>query len=375
MVLKNEDKLTLGQVSFLMYASAAGNIIYTFTFITSVTGRAFWIATFIGVLLNIPLVFWALYLGRQLQSGTIFDLLEEGLGKIITKLLIIIYFIINVAAASCMLSMFTQTVKVYFLQNTPSFIILLFLVFMCTVFVNSGLKNFARLIQILTVLYMANYFFGFFLSFFGFFKPEYVFPVFDSSILELAKGALITAEISTESLLCLMIILGAVPQDKKKYLSAAKGLITWSVLLSFAIFIMEGDIGHELLARVAQAGITVSRIIQIQNFIRGLEILLLMTYQYFAIVKTTIFLYSCEISSQKLFNVKNGKKSSKFFLILSAASIYAVSFYVDSFNGGYFYSIDLGCYVIFPFVILILILASVCTVIKKVKSRGVNYEN
>ena len=171
------------------------------------------------------------------------------------------------------------------MKSTPSFIITLFIVFICTIFANSGIKTFARLVEILVVLFTINYFLGFFLSYFKLFKIDYVLPIFDASGLQFAKGTMITAGTVAESLLFLMIILGSVPQVQKKNLAVIKGLAIWSVILSFAILIMEGDIGHEMLSRVAEAGVTVSRVIQIENYIRGMEILLLMTYQYITIAK------------------------------------------------------------------------------------------
>jgi hypothetical protein len=223
----------------------------------------------------------------------------------------------------------------------------------------------ARLLQILSLLFTLNYFFGFFFSFFKLFKLEYVVPVLDASGMQFINGVIITAGTIAENLLFLMIIAGSIPQDKKRYLSAVKGLAMWSFILSFAIVIMEGDIGHEMLAHVAQAGITVSRVIQIGNFIRGLEILVLMTYQYLAIMKTTIVIYSCYESSLKFFN----KQKSKTLLIISAVLIFAIAMYTNSLNNGYFLSVRLGYYVILPFAVFVLILTSISVLINKYKSK------
>lgn len=362
----NEEKLTHGQVAFLTYVSAVGNIVYTFTFVTSVAGRAFWVAVLIGVLANIPFAAWVLFLGRHLQGGTIFDLLETGLGKIISKLILLIYLVINLSNAVCMLNLFTGTIRVLFLQNTPSLFIMLFLVSVCTLFANGGLKSFARLAQILAILFTANYFMGFFLSFIKLFKMEYVTPIFDTTVPQFAKGVMITLGTNAECLLFLFLMIGSVPSAQKEYVPVIKGLVTWSVVLSFAILIMEGDIGHELLSRVAQAGITVARVIQINNYIRGLEILVLMTYQYITLLKTTIFIYSSFAASKKLFNVKK----SRLPLFLSAALILFASAAVNSYNTGYYFSVFLGSYIILPFVVLVLILASTGVIIKKITKGG-----
>lgn len=362
--MENEGKLTHGQTAFLFFGGASGNIIYTFTWVTKVAGRPFWIATLIGVLLNIPFAVWMLYLGSYKQDATIFDILQEGFGRFVCGIIILLYLVINIASAVCMLNMFTGTVKIYFLLGTPSFIIMLLIVFLCALFVNSGIQTFAKLIEILVLFLMSNYFLGFGLSFTGLFNIKNIIPIFDTSVSGFSEGVLITAGSDMECLLFLMATVNLTPQTKKQYLSIAKGLFMWAVCLSFAIFIMEGDIGQEMLSRVAQAGITVSRIIQIGEFIRGLEILLLITYHFFAIVKITMFLYSSCVALKKLLNIKKGK----LLIIPVALLIFIPSMLMDSFNSGYFLSLFLGSYVIFPFSLLVLLLASFSA--KKIKRKA-----
>lgn len=366
--MESGEKLTLSQVSFITFASAAGNIVYTFTFVTVLSERAFWLAELIGVLLNIPFAIWILYLGKQSQEKTIFDILERGIGKIITKLFLAIFYFINIAAAICMVNMFTGTLKVFFLKQTPSFIIMLFIIVLCAVFVNSGLKSLARLIQVLSVLYTINFYLGFFLSFFKLFKVAYVLPVFDTTSLKFLEGIIITGGSCSECLLPLMVLMGDVPIVKKRNLSVVKGITGWAIFLSFATFIFEGDIGHELLSRIAQAGITVARVIQIKSFIRSLEILILMTYQYFAISTITLFINSCYISSSKVFNTQK----SKILLLLTAILIFAGSIFLNSFNAAYYFALFLGSYILLPFSLLLLILATVCVAVNKIKKANEN---
>lgn len=364
--MENKESLTPGQISFFAYSCGCGNIVYTFTYITSISGRAFWVAVLLGVLLNIPFAFLLIRIGSYMPGGTIFDILETGLGKIISRLLIIIYIIINIALAACMMNMFTGSIRIYFLHSTPSLIIMLFLLVVSAIVADSGMKTFARVVQILSFLYTLNYFLGFFLSFFTRFNMDYITPVFDTTVIDFTKGVLITAGIIAESLMFFMIMIGSTAKTTKKYLSVFKGLAMWSFILSFAIFIMEGDIGNEMLARVGQAGITVSRTIKIKDFIRGLEILVLMTYQYIAIVKVSMFIFCCLESSKKLFNLNAGRLSLIFFSFL----ILAASNFLDSSNAGYFYSVFLGSYIVPSFVILVLILSGISIFTKRFK-KGV----
>lgn len=360
--MKNEGVISKGQAACLAYGCANGNIVYIFTWVAATAGRSFWVAVLIGVLINIPFAVWILKLGKNKPGCTVFDILEEGLGKFICKIIIMIYLVINIITVVCMLNMFTGTVMVYFLENTPSWVLLFFLMLICVPFVKSGIKGFAYLIEILVVLYTINYFVAFSASFINSFKMEYITPIFDTSYSQFAKGVLISAGSNAECLLFFMIMVGSTPQTPQHYKSVAKGLLTLAVILTFAVFLEEGVLSQELLSNAAHAGISVSRTIQISSFIQGLEIFVLMTYQYIAIVKITIILYSCWVASKKLFNVQKGTP----LLILTALLILGASVWSDSFNSNYFLALFLGSYVNLPFVIFVLILATIsATIIKK----------
>lgn len=363
-----DNKISHSQVALLAYGSAMGNIVYTFPQSAQISGSAFWVATFLGVLINVPFAIWILFLGSYKRDGTMFDLLEAGLGKTICKFVIVVYFFLNVAVTMGMLNMFAGAIKAFFLPRTPAFVIILLIVLMCAIFANSGLKYFVRFIAILPVLAMANYFIGFSLSFFKDFKIENVIPVFDTTFPLFIKSMLFTAGNTAESLFIFMILVEYIPQTAKHYLAVIKGYFAWAVILAVAIMIMEGIVSRELISGVSAAGITVSSIILVSRFLSGLEIFILFTYQYFVVLKTAITLYCCWTSAKKLFGVSNGKP----LLIISALTVFASSSWLNSFNKGYFFSIFLGNYVIVPFVVLVLFLCSVSALIVRSRDRDRN---
>lgn len=362
--MESTVKITREQAVWLVFASASGNIVYTFTWVVAITNRPYWIAVFIGVILNIPFAVWIMYLGKYYQGRTIFDILQDTLGKFPCSIIIAAYISLNAAIAACMLNMYVLTIKVFFLQYTPSWILMLFLVAMGAIFADSGIRTLGRLIETLVILFVVNYFSGFFLSFIRVFRIENITPVFDTTLMQFAKGILITAGTVSECLLFLMAVAGSIPDSHRHVSWVVKGLAYWAVILSFAIFIMGGMISPELLMRIAQAGVAVSRIIQIGEFIRGMEVLILITYQLIAIIKVSLCLYSSWISAQKLFGWKNNKLHLLFVSIVT----FSLPVWINSFNTGYFLSLFLGTYVILPFTVFMLLLATLCIFIKNKNS-------
>lgn len=353
---------------FLAYASGFGNIIYTFTYVASITGRAFWLAVFVGVLLTIPLAVWIMYLGKFAPGGTIFDLLEQGMSKWISWPFILFFCVINIATAIGMLNMFTGAVKVYFLPFTPAWVIMLLILVVSTLLISSGIQVMGRLVEILSVLAIIAYFSAFILSFPKEFRMEYVIPIFDTSFIAFVKGVFTTIGLMSESLLLVMILIKSVSHPEKHTVWVVKGIILWAVVLSTVIFFMAATVGADMLSRVAHAGISIGRLIQIGEFISGVEVFILITYQFIGAFKTSIYLYSLWAAESQLF----GGKQSKFQLALTALVILVGSVVMNSFNQGYFYSISLGNYVILPFSLIVLLLASLAALIKGKKCGKVS---
>lgn len=364
-----EGKLSRSQTMLLVLGSSLGNIIYTFTDAVSIAGRAFWVAMIIGILLNIPFAVWILILGSYKQGGSLFDLLEDGLGKAVCKCILIIYFLLNVIIAVSALSLFTGAVKVFFLPRTPVLVIIFFIALICAIYANSGLKYFTRLIIILTILCLTNYFGFYMVSFFTHFRIEYIIPVFDVSYTQFIKAVLMIAGNQAECLLFLTVIVGFIPQTQKHYSAVIKGLFLWSIIESSADLILEGIEGHELLSGVAASGISVASIIHAGSFFSGLEILILVTYQYCAIVRVTVLLFSCWVAGKKFFNVSRGKP----ILIVSALLVVVASSWLSSYNRGFYLSVFLGNYIIPAFIISFLLLCTVSVFV--VKNRKGKIQN
>ena len=364
--MEANGKISRGQVALLAFGSAMGNIVYTFPQSAQISGSAFWVASFLGVLINVPFAILILFLGSYKKDGTMFDLMEAGIGKAVCKFVIVLYFFINIAVSICMLNMFAGAVKILFLPRTPAFIIIMLVVLMCTIFANSGLKYFVRLIAILPVIAVANYFLGFSLSFFKEFRIENVIPIFDTTVPLFIKAVLFTAGNTAESLFIFMILVGNIPQTAKHYFAVIKGYFALAAVLGVAIMIMEGIVSQSLIPGISAAGITVSSVILVSRFLSGLEIFILFTYQCFAMMKTAVALFCCWTSAKKFFNVPKGKP----LLIISALILFASASCLNSFNKGYFFSIYLGNYVIVPFVVVVLLLCSVSAHVIKSRDRN-----
>jgi spore germination protein KB len=355
------------QATLMVFACGFSNIVFTFIWTVDVTGKPFWIAVFLGVLLNIPFGIWIFSFGKRFNGTNIFEIISGSFGRIVCGLIVLLYVSLNIVIIGCTINLFAGTVKVYFLEMTPPWFIMLLIISMCALFANSGVKTFGWLIELLIILCVINYFSGFSLSFAREFKISHVLPILDTTLYRFVKGILFTAGGAGEGLLFLMTMVGAVPDPHRHYRWVVKGFIGWAFILSFAILIMLGDEGVEVLSRISHAGVTVARTLFLGQYIRGMEVFILMTYQYITVVRTVMVLSSCVQSVNAVLRVK---KRSWIILLIITIIVFSFSVYINSYNTAYYLASFLGLYVVMPLVILILIIASIAAGMKK-KEYGV----
>lgn len=353
-------KLSREQVIFICFLGTIGNIVYSHTWIDNDTDRAAWVAGLLGILLVIPFAVWIFYLGKFSPKATVFDIVETGLGKYIGRALSLVFILINIAVAVAQLNMFAEMLNVFFLQYTPTWVEMLFLILIGILFVNGGIQNFGRLVEILAILGAINYFASFIFAFPKYFKIKYVIPVFDTSIIGFLKGTIFMVGGASECLLLLMVIVRFIPDPAKHYMWAVKGIALSAVIFSSAILVIIGMMSPELAKRIAFGGVNAARLIKIGDFIQGLEIFVFGTYQFIAIGKITICMYCAWTSAKKIFN----NKLPLLLLLITALMIFVPSVWLSSYNKAYLLAVALGSYIILPFSVLVLLLASISIFIK-----------
>lgn len=353
--MQKKIMLTREQVFFLAFLGTIGNIVYCHTWIDNKTDRSAWVASFAGIVLIIPLVIWIMYLGKFIPEGNTFDIIEKGLGKVISKLMSLVFIVINIALAVTQLNFFVQMIKTFFLLYTPSWVIMLVLVFLCSLFAGSGIKTLSRLVELLAALGAFNYFFSFIFAFYSDFRIKYVIPIFDTSFAGFVNGTFFISGNAAECLLLFFILVGSIPDPFSHFSWAATGIIMAGSIFSFAILIIIGMLSPEVARSIAFGGVNASMIIQIGNMIRGLEIFVMASYQFIAIGKVSMCIHCSLVSLKKI--IGGGK--SKIQLAVIAAIIFPMSILVDSYVTAYYLAVFLASYVMLPFSLMLLVLASI----------------
>jgi spore germination protein KB len=117
----------------------------------------------------------------------------------------------------------------------------------------------------------------------------------------------------------------------------------------------------ELAKRIAFGAVNAAKLIQIGDFIQGLEVFVFGSYQFLAVGKITMSIYCAWIAGKNVFTVK--KPLLQLLIITLLVLIPSVG--LSSYNKAFSLAVILGSYIILPFSVAILILASISIIIYK----------
>lgn len=367
--MRDENRFTREQIFFLIFASGCSNMAFNFIWAIFLAERTGWVSLFIGILLTIPFVKAILNLSKRYPESNIFDIIKITFGKPVYIILIIMNATINIILGVTILNFLAGTVKVYFLQLTPVWVIMLVAIITAFLFVNNKISLFGRTVEVLTIWYVINFFAGFSLSFVKEFDFKNIYPIFDTTLLKFGEAVFFSLSSAAEIILFTLVMVGHMTQTKGNKNAIIRGIKLWAFILPLAAFIMQGISGTELLLRTSSVGVEISRAIYFGDFIRGLELFILSTYLLISTLRLSLYLYCCWIPIKKIFR----EKYSFYILFLISIIIFLLSAKINSYNDAFFISLFMDYYVILPFIILSLIIGFLSVYFRK-KSYGSDSE-
>lgn len=347
------DKFTREQIIYLTFASGCSIMGFNGTWVAYLAGRSGWVASIIGIILTIPFIIFILYLSNNYPEHNVFEIINISFGKPAYIIIVAINAIINITLGIIDLNFFTEMIKTYFLQMTPAWVIMLLVIIMAFLFVNNKIMLFGRAVELLTIWYIINYFTGFSFGLIKEFDFKNIYPIFDISILKFGGAVFFAFASASTIILFALVMVEHMPQTDDNRKSIIKGIGFWAFIFSLAVFIMQGISGAELLGKVSYAGVEISRAIYFGDFIRGLELFILATYQLICTVGVTLYLYCTWVPIKKLFK----EKYSIILLIIISIAMLILSVKLNSYNKAFFISIFMDYYILLPFIVIVLIIA------------------
>jgi hypothetical protein len=362
---KSVDVITPGQVKFMILVSMTGCFSYNCLWMMRYVGNAIYVSVIVSAIFMIPFIIWFLKLVRGTHKFSIFDLLDEGTGKIVSKVIIGVYYFIHIALAVSLINIFCQMVKIYFIPNTPFWFIVMVILFNCALIANSDIKVLVRFCFGIEIIHLVNFFSGYALGIFGVFEASNLMPVFDTTFQNFIWATMFSAGNICECILMLGVLTTSIPDLIRRSSIFVQGVMIMTMIYVLGLVVFLGVIPKELLVGVTAPVIAPSMLLRLGDYLTGFEIFLLGAYQLSAISKIVVSLYCMKEVSMRFFECNK----NKLFLGIATVIIFIPTLWLNSFNKAYLLSVFIYQYILLPFSIFILLLASLSSIIINRRKR------
>jgi spore germination protein (amino acid permease) len=360
--MQKEQHISKMQAACISAISFYGVVLYYF----KIPGRAGWLIYIGAFVILIPLAFWILYLADLYPGKTLLEIVEITVGKLISRVINLIFIFITIIMALCLLNFYASLLQTYFLINTPIWVVILVITILSTFISKSGIEVLGRLNIVLLVLAEIIFFAADFSGIGGGqFRLENILPVFFESPLKYMKSLYEMTGIQIDGLLILFTMTTAFPMPKKYFKAVTIGFLIAAISFGTATIIIIAGLGADQASTVAYSAINLVQLVQIGAFIHGMEIFVTIPFQFVVFSKCTLYLYSCWTAAKQIFsNWKPQLHLWVLFMVVTAAAIW-----INSYNTAYYITTILSRYVMLPFILLVLSIATIGCLVKR-RKRG-----
>jgi len=342
------------QVFFIMAIVCSGTSINTFSEIFKLAGRASAIANMTSLLLLIPLALWALRLAQFAPGHTILEILEMTAGKFFSKVACGLYTLISFAVMTLTARHIGFLLQASSLPNTPLYVTSFVLLTLSTFIARGGIEVLGRLCEVLYILTNVIFWLGTFGASLGI-NFDFLFPVFDRGVTNIAAAAYLQAGSVSEGILLLLIMVAALARPADSYNKAVSmGILLVVVNFASASMLIIGVYGVEVASHFLIPEIQVSIDVQQGNFVQGLEMFVQVASICTVTLGVAAHTYAASVATAKIFN----NRYPMVWLAMTFASVAFLVNWIPSFNEVVLYSTLLGRYVTLPFIIIILFITS-----------------
>lgn len=351
----NNMKISKLQVFFLVIGGTYGVGTYLIADVIKIGGRSSWITSFGMFVILLPMVLLMLYISKDYPGKTLLEIIEITGGKVISKLITLLFILVATGITIANLSFSTNMTKNYMLPNTPTWITLVVALFLATAVASSGIEVLARMIVSFIPILILIYFI---LSLMGLknFELTNLRP-FDITLPTFLETSYLSTSIGSEVLLLFFIAIAAIKDKKSNYKNIFNsGILSFIILPIWITVSLIGTLSQEVATSIAHANLNLYMFIGIGRYIQGTELLLLSADIFMFTVKAALYLYCVWIALKHLLN--NKVKHSKILLYISAAIVFITCLFLTNYNVIYNLTLQFLKYIVLPFGILVILITS-----------------
>lgn len=284
-------------------------------------GRDTWFALLLTVLGTLFLALLYYFLLTIIPQGDLFIALDQAFGKILGKLLIILYIAYGLIVATISFYQFNSFIRILSFGNTPYLFIALIVLTVLYFLLRSGLKAIIQLFVIIFPVFMAMLILSFLLLY-----PEYQFsnflPLLKTPLKQIVKSSLSFGVVSFGDAI-LLTGLGVIVVPKLTYRKVfGRGIIGGGLMYLLAVLMHLLVFDAPLTDLLVFPTYSAIALIDVAQFITRIQVLLSSVFINAVLLKVLIGLEFALEGLKKLFP----KGSKKFFYVWVLLVILGLSY-------------------------------------------------
>jgi spore germination protein KB len=282
-----------------------------------------WIAVLVGLVITLPIIFIYARLLTLYPGKDLYEILEVIFGKVIGKLIAILYIWYSIHLGAMVLYNFSSFINIVGLPETPRVVPSICFIFLCVYGVKLGVEVMGRwgeffitillgIAVIIVLLSTPN------------FKLDNIRPVLSNGIKPIMKGALAVFAFPLSETVVFMGVFSSLQKKASRYKVYMMGVAIGTLLLVAVTIVNTLVLGTYVKSlNYFTTYITTSRI-NIGDFIQRIEILVSVAFLVAGLIKISMCLLSAARGISNLLNLND----YRFSIIPIAMIILSLSFFV-----------------------------------------------
>ena len=323
-----------------------------------------WISGIVGIIMAIPMLLVFSRILSLFQGKDLFDILNIILGKVIGKIVAVLYIWYAFHLGALVLRNFGEFMSIVAMPETPMFVSLLSLGLMCIIAVRLGIEVLARtttyflplllfIIVLVQLLGMSQV------------HLNYIKPILGNGLIPILKGGFSTFSFPFAETVLFIGVFSSLKTKKSPY-----KVYFWGILISAIIIIattirnttMLGNMGGSFYFPSYEA----VSMISMGDFIQRIEVTVSVVFIFGAFIKSSICLLVACKGIEKMFNLKNYRTIVIQTGLLMIYFSYII--YHDSMDMSY-WAFKVYAYYAFPFQVILPIIIWILAEIKARKNK------
>ena len=268
-----------------------------------------WLSFIIGGLFSLPIIFVYARIVRIYPEQNLFDILTIVFGKILGRIIIIVYILYVIHLGALLLNIFTQFIKDVSISETPIIVINLFVILISIMIARSGTEVLGRTAHFVLPFFTFISIMIFLLSIkdmnFG-----NLLPIMGSGIKEVASSSMKYAAIPFGELIIITMLFSSYKKDKSPYLPFFVAVAVAGLLLVMVIFRETLVLGVGAASMFYYPSYEAVSIISYGDFFTRIEVFLGINLLVCGVIKISVCILSASIGISKLLNLDDTRTTA-----------------------------------------------------------------